>query len=261
MLDPADFPPPPRRLRRCRGYARLVTHAVMLIVISMFAQVFWMTNLGVIRVLWFSREVPATITRIVVTPAGERGNIHDMDLTYRVDGVEYTNRVRVSAAEAEVRKEGDAMQARFVPERPDVAQPIPENYPVVLVTVFCGFLASAPFFAIAKLLWELFVAPWRQRQLLRSGSVTTGVVVHRSETKGRGAMLRLTYEYEVLAPDTGELPRGTDTVRAKLNMPGTDFVGRQVGDQVIVIYAPDRPRRSVLYEYADYEFAASPVPV
>jgi hypothetical protein len=255
MPDVLDIPVPPRRVRRIRGYALMAIHTVLLIVLLMFWQLFWVGGTGTIRVLWFSQTTPAVVQQVTTVP-GERGPVAEVVLAYRVDDADYSRHFRISPDEAESMHPGDVHTVYFVPERPDVAELRFDRYPVVLVTIFCGVLALAPGAAAAALLWKLLVTPWRIRRLLRDGEIATGVILERNQTEGKGACLALTYEYEVPAPDLGQIPRGIVSVRAKMTILGQDFVGKAVGDSVTVIYDLAHPRHSVIYEYTDYRFVA-----
>jgi hypothetical protein len=253
MPDLVDIPAPPRSMRRCRGYAALAVQGAMLIVILFFWQAFWHVGTGTIRVLWFSQSAPAVVKEVLTVPS-KHGWEHEAVLAYRVGDVDFVRHLRIAAQEAETMHPGDTLTVHFVPERPDTAELRADNYPVMFVTVFSAILAVVPGLAAGKLLWNLLIAPWRTRRLLRDGSIASGVILERKQTEGKGACLALTYEYEVPAPDLGQIPRGTVLVQAKAKFPGLDFVGTAVGDSITVVYHPDHPRRSVIYEYADYRF-------
>jgi hypothetical protein len=95
----ADIPFPPRRLRRCRGYLRLALHAVLLVVVGFFAQIFWLAGSGTIRLLWFGESTPARVREVLESP-GKHGPFHEVEVTYPVDDV------------------GDVVTVIYAPRRP-----------------------------------------------------------------------------------------------------------------------------------------------
>src|SRR5262249_31259310 len=150
-----------------------------------------------------STVVQAEVTKVRVTP-GVRGPSHEIAVAYRLGEMAYSDNVRISSREAESLKEGDAVRVQVLPERPQRAHLYYEHYPSRFVTVFCFLIASMPTLGVGRLLWELYVAPWKLRSLMRQGEVTTGIIVDKKEIPGRCPAFTITYEYQVPPPsETG----------------------------------------------------------
>jgi hypothetical protein len=252
----ACLPPPPRRVRRRRGYFQILGSYAMLVVILMFAQIFWSIAIGQVKLHFFGTVVPARVTRIW-NEQKARGPSSYVAVTYRYDDVEYTQTLHVGNAEAKALRVGDTLPVEVLAERPDRAVQYHENYPFWFVTILSCVLALGPTAAVAKVLWGLYVAPWRLRALLRRGEAATGVLVDRREQPGRPPTYTLTYQFQPAArPWEGAPGAAPSAVRASMQVRLEDFLGCQVGDRVVIVYHPGRPRRSVIYRYTDYEFVS-----
>jgi hypothetical protein len=226
----------------------------MLIPFMLVAGLFWKINTGTIRALWFSEQSTAVVSRIESTPSA-RGPSYQMHLSYQHDGTEYTHAIRISAQEAATHKEGDRVDVQFLPEHPEWASLVYPGYPKRFVTGFSAVLAVGPLIGVLANLWALLITPWRIRRLLRDGEATAGTIVDFKAITGKGACLKIAYEFEAAPKDIGEVSSAREKIRGKMWVPGLDFRHTQVGDAVTVIYDRNRPQRSIIYEYADYEFA------
>lgn len=247
----AGMPPPPRGVRRFRGYSLLIGRAAMLVPLAMVAVLFGRINVGTIRFLWWSEIVPAKVTKVTATPR-ERGPFYALHLAYRYGGSEYTRAVHVAPEEAAARKEGDIVAVQLLPERPDAASLFYPQYPRKFVTAASALFTVLPLAFLVKGLWDLLVAPWKLRRLLRQGDVAAGVIVGRREIAGRAAAVKLTYAFDVPQQDTGEWSSEAVRVQTSMWVPGTGARSAKVGDIVTVFYDPWRPKKSVVYECADY---------
>jgi hypothetical protein len=170
--------------------------------------------------------------------------------TYDVDGRGYRGEVKVTKDRFDEMREGDAITVRAWDVMPDSGQwpRVPGHLPI-------EDLGGKWFFAVfwnglmSVFLWMVYVRPWRQRQLVRIGIPTQGIIrdVNTYTNKGTKNYV-LKYEYAV--PATEEQPgqvlhgRLTSTVKAA--------AGANRGDVVTVLYHPQKPRRSLLYAYSDY---------
>lgn len=93
-------------------------------------------------------------------------------------------------------------------------------------------------------IWQLYVAPERQRRLVANGLFVEGTITRKDEVRGRGARLLLEYRYHPpgSAPQTGSI-----TVADRPR-----WEKAQEGAPLRVLYAPDLPARSVAYDYCPY---------
>jgi hypothetical protein len=248
-----DFvPPPPRTVRRRRGYYQIFVTYATLVIILLFCQVFWMVAVGQVKLHFFGIVVPARVTKVWSEP-GARGPSYRVAVAYRFEDADYTQ--KLSVGDARALKVGDTLPVEVLAEAPDRACRYYEHYPFWFVTILCCVFALGPTAAVGKCLWDLYVAPWRLRRLLRHGEATAGVVVDKKAKSGRPPTYTLTYQFQPPArPWEGTGTATPPAVRASMKVYPDDFLGCQVGDPVFVVYDPSRPRRSVIYRYADYEY-------
>jgi hypothetical protein len=247
---------PPRRLRRRRGYVKLLLSSATLLALVPFTHILCSIALGQVKLLLFRVELSAQVTCVTSVP-GDRGPSYRAVVSYTLDGAEHADEVALTRQEGERLKVGDRLPVQVLPEYPDHAQVVYPNYPYGFVTVLTGLFAVAALATVGKVLWQLLVTPWRLRDLMRRGRPASAVIVGRKERPGKAARYTLTYIFSV--------PAGTgrdDGVLAPINVTGSMLVQRQdyeecqVGDEVTVLYLPQRPRRCVIYRYADYEIVA-----
>jgi hypothetical protein len=246
----ACLPPPPRQVRRRRGHLQMVGHFVMIVAALMFAYLFWTIALGQVRLQFFGTIVPARVEKIWSVP-GPRGPTLWISVAYHYEDKAYAQRqLCVGNSEAKKMKVGDTLPVEVLPGWPTQAVQYHENHPFWFVTIFSCAIALLPTAAAAKALWDLYVAPWRRRDLLCRGEATTGVIVDKKESEGRQPTYSLTYQFRPAAQPWQD----SADVRAKMCVGPEEFLGCQTGDRVVVVYSPERPRRSVIYRFADFEF-------
>src|SRR5262249_53481895 len=140
-------------------------------------------------------------TKILVSP-GERGPSYDVLIGYDFGGAEYSHRVSIAPRQTESLKEGDTVLVQVVPERPDRAQLYQEDYPYLFVTILLCLFTLLPTAGLLKMLWQLYVAPWQLRGLLREGAATSARIVDKQETSGRCPTYTIAYEYQAPSPET-----------------------------------------------------------
>src|SRR5947209_6099140 len=104
MISDALLPPPPRRIRRRRGHLQIFFNHLFLVFLMTFSSIFLQISIGVVRLLWFSTLVPATVTKIVVTP-GEPVPSYDLSIAYRFGQAEYSEKINIGPREVEMLKE------------------------------------------------------------------------------------------------------------------------------------------------------------
>jgi hypothetical protein len=250
----ACLPPQPRQVRRRRGHLQIAGTYVMLVAALMFAYLFWSIALGQIRLQFFGTVVPARVEKIWSVP-GQRGPTFWVELAYHYEDTAYKQRqLCISNAEAKVLKVGDTLPVEVLPEWPTQAVQYHENHPFWLVTILSCVFALLPTAAAAKALWDLYVAPWRRRALLRWGEAATGAIVDKKESAGRQPTYTLTYQFRPTDRHWQDTAGAPTDIRVKMRVGPEDFLGCQIGDRVAVVYHPNRPRRSVIYRFADFEF-------
>lgn len=210
-------------------------------------------------VLWAGTEVDGTITHKDERP-GKTGTYYTADYVFAVGGVEYTGHTQPDAETYAALQEGEPIRVRVWEAAPEDGHSWDGSEAGSLRTV--GGLCFAALFwnaMISIIVWQFYVRPWRQRQLVRYGVPTAGVVRQvKAWPEKRGQAYRVRYEYTPGPSDLFE-ERQSGSVRV---WPPNSAADVKAGDVLTVLYDPRRPRRSVLYRFSDYKAvltaAASP---
>jgi hypothetical protein len=122
----------------------------------------------------------------------------------------------------------------------------------LLVTGLFGFMAIVACYAV-------FVAPEILRRLVRYGRATKGRIMDRTVRRGSTTSYCVHYQYEVSTTGREVANRGSEANGMQIT--GTHWVSRQdydhaePGFEVIVLYDARRPRRSLIYDYSEWEVA------
>src|SRR5688572_30797451 len=95
-----------------------------------------------------------------------------------------------------------------------------------------------------------WIGPFVGNKLYRSGTVARGKITKKRVISGRPRRVKLTYEFET---DSGQQVTSTMTAGQASRAESEAYVGQVV----TVLYSPDRPNKSVLYEYGNYEVGGS----
>lgn len=253
----ASLSPPPRRVRRYRGYFALIGQWVIAIPLMMFLFVYLKIAVGTIRFMWLSDVVPATVTRAAIEPGGRGGQIWNLTLAYRYAGNDYSHTIPTGVRAGETFKAGDQVHVQLLPEQADRANLYDPDYPVRFVTVLMCAFGILPLMVPFKAFWHFILVPWRLRRLLRDGATTSGVIVDKAQVRGRPPTYQVTYEYQVPPePEGGQQWSMPVAVRRSMPVPLEDFLAAQIGDRVDVIYRPERPGSSVVPRFTDYQFVS-----
>jgi len=85
--------------------------------------------------------------------------------------------------------------------------------------------------------------PILAKRLVRNGEAVVGKILDKKSYRGRSTRFAVSYEY---APRTGQPLRRTMTVS------GADYESAAIGKEIVVLYDPNHPANSVVYQYADY---------
>jgi hypothetical protein len=253
--EPASIPPPPRRVRRSRGYIAFVGQWVVAIPLMMFLIIYVQIAYGTIRFMWFSESVPATVMRAEIEPGGRGGQIWNLSLAYRYAGHDYSHTIRTGIRAGETFKAGDNVHIQLLPEQADRGNLYDPDYPVRFVTLLMCAFGFLPLLVPFKVFWHFVVVPWRLRRLLRDGAATSGVIVDKAQVRGRPPTYQVTYEYRAPAePEAGQEWSTPVAICQSMPVPLEDFLTAQIGEPVAVIYRPERPGASVVPRFTDYQF-------
>ncbi|MBO0698013.1 MAG: DUF3592 domain-containing protein [Zavarzinella sp.] len=204
-------------------------------------------------------EVQGTVTRKTETQH-RKGPYYSADYVFTVNNIQYSAQTVLDANEYASLQEGQAIRVR-------VWEAFPQNghWPGLSGSPPYGSLGGLCFGAllwngiVLFMVWKFYVHPWRQRQLVRYGVPTIGVVreVKVSQEKS-GPAYRIRYDFTPERSDLFDDP-SSGSVRVSPPKSAADV---KAGDMLTVLYDPRRPRRSVLYRFGDYKAvltaAASP---
>ena len=91
--------------------------------------------------------------------------------------------------------------------------------------------------------FSLCLAPLLERGLLRDGEATLGQITGKRIHRGKSTTYYLAYR--AITAD------GTEQ-SGKMSVDKADYDEAQVADEVVILYDPRRPRRTVLYKYSQY---------
>ncbi|MBX7218725.1 MAG: hypothetical protein K1Y36_02155 [Blastocatellia bacterium] len=95
--------------------------------------------------------------------------------------------------------------------------------------------------------WTLYLRPWLYRWLVKNGKATQGMITKKDIKKSKTTTYLIEYQFQLFAygqPLTG-----------KMEVRKEDWDHLQANTPVTVLYHPDKPKRNVVYECADYEVA------
>jgi hypothetical protein len=207
------------------------------------------TTVQYLRVLTFGVECDGRVVRKTETKGG-KGTHYGVEYAYAVGGVEHAGRVTVNRNEYAEVTGGDPVAVRAVESAPEY-DPWPRLPGQWAPARALGYWAIALFWngIMSLFLWGAYVRPWRDRRLVRVGQPAAGVVRAVVTRNTRPRSYRVTYEYTV--PDRFGL---ADAVRTgSMVTDRWDATRYLPGRPVTVLYDPDRPGRSVVYELTAYQ--------
>lgn len=111
------------------------------------------------------------------------------------------------------------------------------------ITVFATFWNGVMVF----LWWTLYIRPWQYRWLVKNGKATQGVITKKDIKKNKTTTYLIEYQFQLFAYG--------QPIVGKMEARKEDWDHLQANSPVTVLYHPDKPKRSVVYECADYEVA------
>lgn len=244
-----SFPPPPRAVRRKAGTGRAL----------MFGRLFVMPHviIGVVTLLavptrWYvyhhGTHVQATIHKLQRERSKKGGDYYSVAFDYTLDGRRYSEEYEtLSLAEGAHTKIGDKLDGRaaavlghalFLRTARDIRGD-------VLALGACSLLWNALVWLAMYVIW---IIPIRQRLLAKHGLAAPGAITRRKETRGRGTTYTLFDAFPI--PD-GQL------VQAKSDVSQPGYFAACEGAPVTVIYDPNKPTRSLPYEFSDFLVAGA----
>jgi Protein of unknown function (DUF3592) len=195
-------------------------------------------------------EVEGTVTRKAETQH-RKGPYYSADYVFTVDHAQYTAQTMLDADEYASLHEGQP-----IPVRVWEAFPQSGHWPGVSGSPpygsVVGLCLGALFWngMVSFIVWKFYLRPWRRRRLVRYGVPAVGRVheVRVSQEKG-GPAYRVYYTFTA---GPSELFGGRQSGSVRVSPPN-DASDVKAGDVLTVLYDPKRPRRSLLYRFADHK--------
>lgn len=120
----------------------------------------------------------------------------------------------------------------------------PASALMIALLAFCVILL------FGLLIFSFYVCvllPLSNRRLLRDGDAVVGKITGKKTYRPQGQYASVSYELSYAYSSTG----GADRVQT-MRVGKADYDLAKKGDEVMVFYDPQRPRRSVLYQYCNY---------
>jgi hypothetical protein len=260
-IDPLLLRPPPRPVRLRPGRAAgVIAPTVLLPAVAAGGVGFLLWALGgligVTLVECFGTSVPGQVTSPVSVPYG-KSRRPCVAFRYEVAGREYSAVTELLVSKHPELKEGTDVQVQVSTLMPGVrphllvpgVDPWAGVWPLLGGAVFtCAIAVTVAVAALAEI--------WRPRRLVQVGRVVVGVVesVKSHRVKG-GVAYSIRYQFPLegdrLVPD---FPVGQ---HATMQVPENQFKEVAAGEEVVVVFDPGRPRRSVVYRFAAWEAVPS----
>ena len=245
------------------------------------------TAVGIGMLLWalhgltilIGPTVPGFITGRSSVRSSKGGPSYFLHYTYRVGADAHAAKYQVDSSDYSQVPDGTSIGVKVSPFTPEHGSmllvpgraPWKEVAPRVFFALFWNGILSVFY-------WALYVQPWLLRSLVIKGIPVEGTIVGKDVIHGKSTAYRLYYDYRPMttvqstpAPSMSmSLPTNSNawdsssalsdnTVReaalskGEMDVRLEDYEAVNIGDKFTVLYAPNRPQRSVIYRFADYE--------
>ncbi|MFL5341449.1 MAG: DUF3592 domain-containing protein [Gemmataceae bacterium] len=254
---PIDLPPPPRQLRRrsavgCgvvvgRWFLRLFITPHCIVGIGLIFNVLYIP-----LVLLFGTDLPGRVTDHKTYQS--KGTTHyQVTYSYPVNEIDYIRVLDVNSEQYASLEVGQPFPVRVLPAWPRMhPQPLGPDNPWRNMT---GMLLLVFFWngILSIFVWLAWVAPWRLRQLVKYGSAVTGHVFAKETRRGKGTTYFVRYNYVVPPEESADPFVKGQSCEGRMDVTIEDFKAAEEGQAVTVLYDPRKPKRSLIYDFAEYE--------
>jgi hypothetical protein len=258
-FEPELSQPVPRPVRRREAAAGCIVGCVSVFILPhIYIGIFLLVTailatLSWVGVRWYGVEMNGRVVgKEEYTSRKTQKTTYTLHYAYTVEGSEYLGQTGISAEAYAVLQKGQALPMRVLLWEPKShAVQLPES------SLRGGGLWGNWFGALfwngilCIFLWMTWVRPWRQRQLVRWGELTSGLVRDVRSIPEKNGVLRYTIRYEYTCLPALNEPEQLYTRSASST--NTIVAEVKVGDVLTVLYDPKRPQRSVPYLFADFE--------
>ena len=222
-----------------------------------------------IAVMLFGTIAPGTITDLTSHRSSKGHATYHAHYEYRWNGVRYAGKNQVDADDYFLARKGQSVAIKILPLAPGwgeiVMIPGASNRGMIGVQLFITLFWNG----IVGVFYVAMYGPLvKDKSLVRNGVATTGRIIEKTISRGKSTSYHVEYEYVAAASSDGapESPwgnaRGVETVRsqtsenapirAKMTVPKDEYEGLERGQKFTVLYDARKPRRSVIYRFANY---------
>ena len=200
----------------------------------------------------FGTDLVATVTKAYTREGSKGGTIYYINYQYSAGGRVYTNSESVgqgiyaAVSSPEDLESGAAtVRVRHFELGPFRHHQLTQGHSTwrrageaLLIALFWNGILSV----FVTLAW---IAPIRQRRLVRHGHVTKGTIVSTRQRSGKGTIYYAKFRFR--NPENGV------EIEREMELPGKNaYDVAHAGRPVTVLYLPRNPRRAVVYEFCWY---------
>ena len=232
------FPPPPRRIRRIRGFGTIVFTrliilpiVVLLIAFGLFA--WWVSMYGT--------PVQGRIIDVYNREFSNGQQNYFVRYTYDADGVTHRDEQRAAGKIFSLKPEQPVTvrTVKILGLRYSTLADGSSSFFELYFPAITGM--TLVFFVGAGLIGHRgWLVPRRNARLIQNGEIVPGVIVDTPQLPGRATR----YQFKLT---TGEEAEGIDSFIGSIGEPP------RLGQTVYVVYDPKDPNRNVVYDWCDFE--------
>jgi hypothetical protein len=202
-------------------------------------------------------DVPGQITNLQTTTSKKSGLIYHAQYSYVVDGFSFSEDDTIDSAEYAHLKKGQPCTVRVfrflpktLPQRLGSSSPWLKWPKYLVMALFWNAFMSL-------IVWCVWIDPWRKWMLLKYGTAVAGQVKSRETYRGSkgGTYYRVHYVYVPAIDDAGMVSE-SELLNGKMSVSFRDYNSATTGKVVTVLFSPNKPRRSIVYDFAEYEAIA-----
>lgn len=228
--------------------ASLLVRLVMAIVVALFGQT-------------VSGRVIDKISKPGKTPT------YTVEYSYQVAQRTFRDKNKVSKNQYTVLKTGDVVAVRVLKASPATDSQIvfsgESRWSFARSLFFETFFIN---FIVGAFVCALYVVPYLQRRLVANGLPTAARIVSVEEVIRKGKTFHVEYEFvpveyanAFLSNAFQAVPRTlgeNQTMQSQMTLSEEDGQNVRVGEWVTVLFDASKPKRNLLYRFADYEVVA-----
>lgn len=255
-IEPELLRPTPRPIRRRVGKGCETGCLRLFILPHMCAGVFF-----IIMALHNSLVLIAGQT--VQARVLEHTTSHGKSTTYRIrsayvwDGREYENQASVSSSQYYSLSDGDTVAIKLLPIVPRHGVLVAPG--ASYFTLFGLPWLMAVFWngVLSLFVYAAYIVPIIHKRIVSRGVPTRGRIIDKRTVSGKSTSYYVKYEFEPGTSLTGDSAWETRVSAAPLRreMSVSNMFWQQagIGDEVTVLYIPNKPKMSLIYRFAEYE--------